>query len=273
VERMELHQSDLLLLETCGEAYRRRVIERQFRPSNVRMMVGTAVHAGREVNLAQKVTSGKDLEETAVTEAARDRVVEGFAEDQVELESEFDGLPKRAVRDQAVDTAVSLARLDYHHFQEPMRPTAVEASIAVRLQNYPFDIGMRLDVIEELPDGGTAVRDAKTSKRTPAKTVAETSEQLALYSLGARAFCQRPIAEASLDYLVALKSGPKAVRFATVVSEQDERAILQRLAMAYEATAKGVFVPASQGHWKCSETWCEYWRDCPYVIGRRRPEN
>jgi hypothetical protein len=270
-KKPEMHQSQLCMMQMCAECYRRRVIEKEYGRSSCALIGGSSVHVGREVNLKQKIKSKVDAPVLAVTEAARDYVVKTFSERDVDPGEEYEGLNSKTVCQQVIDRAVGMAIADYNGFQRKMQPVEVELKIGIVLKNYPFDLGMKLDAVEDI--GGEVVSDCKTSKRTPAKDIADTSEQLALYSLGAHAKYGRPAKALRLDYVVPLKSGTKCISITTTPNKSSQQAVLNRMAVAYEATEKGIFVPCSPTHWKCSQAYCEFYETCRYVGRRDRPKN
>ena len=271
--KQEIHQSDMVLMEMCGEAFRRKVLEREREWSNARLIGGTATHKGRAKNLTQKIETHEDLPVEEVLETARDSVVEEFKTWEVESEAEpgkvLEGDAKEAACQQVIDHSARLARADYSHHQLKMQPLAVELGIAVELKQFPFNIGMKLDAVESFD----VVSDCKTAKRTPPGDVAETSDQLALYSLGYEAKYGHPAKTLRLDYVVPLKKEVKAVSFTTEPSRERQEAMLNRLVMHHEAVKKGVFLPASAFHWKCSPNYCGFYWSCRYIGRSKRPQS
>lgn len=51
--------------------------------------------------------------------------------------------------------------------------------------------------------------------------------------------------------------------------EEQYRAHVEVLRRVQEGIERGVFLPAAEGSWRCSERWCEFWRSCEYAQGRR----
>ena len=276
-DRDELHQSDLSCLQMCAEQYRRRRNgDRGYR--SCPLVCGGALHVGRAVNLTQKVQTGEDLPLEAVTEATRDNVVQQFNESPVQFDEELKGLKKSVAIGQIIDRSVEFVKADFFAFQVSMKPVAVEHSIGVHLPKYPFDIGMKLDEI----DPGDVIRDAKSSSKKPDPDVAEKSQQFAVYSLGYQAEFGRLPSRLQYDYSVRRKN--KTVEtvdtfsFWTTPNEAWQQAVLNRLAVAYEAIQKGIFVPCDASHWLCSSRWCEFYdgydevKPCRYANGKTRPK-
>ena len=67
-----------------------------------------------------------------------------------------------------------------------------------------------------------------------------------------------------LDYLIDNKV-PIAKTFESVRDASDFQALLHRIENAIEAIQKGVFIPARQTDWCCSDKWCGYFKSCRYV--------
>lgn len=262
MEKREWHQSDLCLSQMCGEAFRRKVIEGERGVLSCSLVGGIALHEGRAVNLSQKIESHVDLAVGSVTDATRDAVVRSFSEGDVEPDEEMEGLGKAAICGQVIDRSVRMIQADYEHHQKHIKPVAVEIGIGITLADYPFDIGMKIDVVEV----GDVIRDAKTSKRKPADNVAEMSQQLSLYSMGHEALYGRPCRSMQLDYIVPQKTQVQCLTYATVPNRYNQQAVLNRIYMAQLGVEKGIFPPCDPGHWKCSPKYCEFFHTCKYAL-------
>ena len=258
----EYHQSDLNLFDTCGEAFRRTQDEGYV--SNPWMARGTAVHAGREVNLAQKIESQEDVPLSDVTDATRDSVVKTFADNEIVLAgSDWADQSKDAACQGLIDSSTRMMTVDYTD-QVTIQPTAVEQTIKLSLPAYPYDLGMRIDLIEN-----GCVHDLKTSKRKPNDNAVEISHQMQLYGMGYEAFYGEPARALVLDYLVDTKSkGVQTCRIALRPDYARESALLLRIAQLHRAIEAGVFVPVSPSHWKCGPKWCQFYGTCQYTEGR-----
>ena len=272
MEKPERHYSQLAAIENCGEAYRRAYAEKQ-KGTTVRLGVGVAVHEGRSQNLKQKIISGKNLPLDEIQDSSRDCVIQHFEDNELFPEDEYKGLGKPGIYQVAIDTAVNFVAKDFETFQKNSQPISVEESIGVILKNHPFDIGVKIDLIERAASpvdaNDLSIRDCKTSSRRPRENLARISEQLPTYTLAFRAKYGRWPIECSLDYTVQKSRGRiENIRLAYTPTEDDCRAVLHRLAIADEAIRKGIFIPCSPNHWKCCDQWCEFYHDCKYVVGR-----
>jgi hypothetical protein len=255
--RPQLHASALEM--KCMEAFRRRYIEGEIIPPAVVMIVGTGTHRGVEVNLSAKIETGALLPLDAVADAARDGVNRAW-EGGVKLDDEEAERGIKAVKGEAVDKAVRLAQLHAREKAPELNPTHIERKWSLDLQGYPLDLVGRIDIQE----GVAAIRDTKTSGKTPGPDCAKTSVQLKAYALAVKVLDGAPPAKGYLDYLIDTKS-PKAESFETEPDEQDFRALLARVEVVCIAMEKGVFIPVEPTHWCCAAKWCGYFSSCRYV--------
>jgi hypothetical protein len=126
-----------------------------------------------------------------------------------------------------------------------------------------------IDIFEK--DGEkTAIRDTKTSAKSPTEDAAVKSEQLTAYAMATQVLDGQLPQYVALDYLVDLKRGANTV---TIKSERDMEAIevfLRRLTNAIHVLHTGIFTPASPNDWHCSERYCGYWNICPMVQKRKK---
>lgn len=257
IQRPQLHAS---ALETkCFEAFRRRYIEGEIIPPGVALIVGTGTHRGVEVNLRSKIDTGQLLPLDAVADAARDGV--NHAWDQgVKLDDEEVQKGMKAVKGEAVDKAVRLAKLHAREKAPDLKPTHVERNWSLEIPGYPFDLVGRIDIQEGL----VSIRDTKTSAKTPADDVATKSLQLKAYSLAVKQIDGNRPENAFLDYLIDTKI-PKAQSFPSEQHDDDFQAVLNRVQTIALAMKTGVFIPVEPTHWCCCARFCGYWGSCRYV--------
>lgn len=260
-ERPQLHVTALNMLARCGEAFRRRYLEGEIIPPGVAAIVGTAVDRAVTLNLERVTRAEPLLPVEAVQEAARDGLEAAWA-DGVALDVEEVAEGVTAIRGRALDKAVRLARLHAEEVAPRLRPTHVQRRFVIELPGYPLDLAGAIDVVE-----AEAIRDTKTSAKTPAADVAERSDQLTMYALASKVLDGRAPERVALDYLVDLKT-PKAATFESTRSSGDFAPLLRRVEAAALAIERGVFFPAPADSWQCSRRWCGYFDSCPYV---RRP--
>ena len=143
-------------------------------------------------------------------------------------------------------------------------PTAVERKWALELTGYPMDLVGTIDICE----GTTAIRDTKTSGKTPSANCADRSLQLKAYALAVWKIDGKIPDGAFLDYLID-NAVPKIASFASEPTKEDFTVLLSRIETLTLAMEKGIFVPVEPTHWCCDPKWCGYYPSCKYV---RRPK-
>jgi hypothetical protein len=135
--------------------------------------------------------------------------------------------------------------------------------------------------IQEVIGDLLIIRDTKTSAKSPTPSfldgndkagTADDSEQLTAYAVASHVVDGKLPDRMVLDYLVrtnAAKPSVKYVPTATTRSMDDVQVFLNRFTNLIHAMKTGVFVPANQSWWGCSEKWCGYADRCPYF---KRPK-
>jgi len=110
-----------------------------------------------------------------------------------------------------------------------------------------------------------AIRDLKTSKKSPQENAAKESEQLSVYSLASLVIDGALPSLVALDYLVDLKRGVEYKPIFSAREQKDLLPTLNRIAAAVSGIQQGVFVPIVQGAWQCDPRYCGYFHQCRYV--------
>ena len=265
--------SQLGTFENCGEAYRRRYLEKHIIPPGVAALRGGAVHKGAEMNFAQKIESRVDLPAKDIIDRAAAEFDARIAAEGVFLAAEDEARGKAVVIGEEKDTAVALAGLFALEVAPVYQPTAVEKKIRIELPDSPRDILGILDltatVIKE-PGLGEGIGDYKTGKKTKPQRDFDVSPQLSLYDLAYRALTGKVPGFIRVEQLIQLKAGTKRVMNATTRTIADFRATVARVNAMIGGLEKGAFMPASPGAWNCSPKWCGYWTSCPYVNSERK---
>jgi PD-(D/E)XK nuclease superfamily len=291
---MRWSNSALFALQQCGERFRRRYIERDFRPSGVRAKRGTAVHkVASESHMRQLRAKelGQPKEEYLVgalptEEEAKDVAATAFdaamGEGCVFSEEEaFVG--KEKVAGEQKDAAIAMSSLYVGSVAPRIDPVGVERKVVIRPADSDVEISGIVDLVSEeddVPDGDgrriklgriEVVNDLKTADRQPQEDAADRSQQLALYALIRTAETGRPPDKVRLRTLVKTRTNKVSAVEQTVRKEPaDLEAVAQRLNVAIETVKRGVFVPANPDSWWCSEKYCEFWTDCVFALGRGR---
>lgn len=264
--------SALALLQDCGEAFRRRYIENERRPMTLRRVRGTVVHTVAHRALYQKWKRRALPTATEARDLAADEF-EACLRQGVSFEPDDLAMGAARAQGHAKDFAVGLSAYHVSRIAPLIQPVAVEQRIVVKPQDADITIVGKLDLIEQHP-GGRWVRDLKTSEKSPAKTAAEKSQQLTMYSLLEWANKGAMPERLALDYAVRTPKGQeKHVPLFTTRSLDDVGTLVNRINTAVEAVKKGIFVPANPDSWKCDPRYCDYFDSCPYVRRGSRPES
>lgn len=263
MSRQQLHWSGIEMLSKCGEQFRRRYIEREVVPPGIALHVGTATHGSVRRNMRSKIDTGTLLDVDACEAAAADELNASWQQNGVTLLDEERSKGEKTARGEAVDKAVRLARLHRQKLAPLLQPTHVERAWTLDLTGTNYALAGQIDLQE-----AATIRDTKTAAKSPSSSAAETSDQLTMYALATTVLDGPGVRQVALDTLVDLKTGPKVVTLESVRTPDDYAPLLRRVQTAIVATERGVFVPARQSDWWCSERWCGYWRNCKYV---RRP--
>src|SRR5574341_692712 len=264
--------SRLMIAEDCGEAHRRRYVERERLPSTWRALRGSQVHDVAAKAHGAIMETGSPI----TVEEARDLAATGFdariRHEGVTLNSQdvLEGAKK--VLGRAKDYAVAMSAHYVGLVAPRVRPVAVELPVELAVDS---TVGLRgrIDLVERFSEDDVereVVPDLKTSTRTPPADTAHRSSQLTTYALMRRVSTGKLPDAVRLDYVVRTPTGRMShVSLPSKRSEADVAALIARFNVAVEATRKGVFVPNTTG-WRCSERWCEFWTTCRFVSGGGR---
>lgn len=262
-QKPSLHASQLLMLSRCACQYEFRYVQGIIIPPAAAMLVGTATHKGVEANLQSKIDSGKLLSREAVVETAIANL-RGEWSKGVGLSDDEKALGEKRVQAEAIDDVARLSDLHARELAPVLKPTHVERTFRVELKGYPVDLVGTIDILE-----ADAIRDTKTSKRSPNGDAAERSEQLSVYALATRALeGEKAPTQVALDYLVKTKE-PKVVTLKSERNTDDMRATLTRVEIATEMIEAGIFYPTNPENWWCSKDYCGYYDRCPFGARKR----
>lgn len=259
-DRKHLSASQLEMFCRCPEQWRRRYLERDIIPPRLAMLKGTAVHAGAEHNMRQKIQTHQDLPPEEIVNAA-------VAAYETKLHVEGYTVPESDSAKTVADTKDLVAQMAEQHAlqQAPeYQPVAVESRFRIELPAINHDV---VGVIDLLTDKGEVV-DFKTTKRKMSADDAEASVQLSLYAAASNVPDEVTV---KLDVLI--EPGARTpIRRQLIEAKRDKTdlpIIARRVAVVSKSIDAGLFPPAPVGSWWCSESWCGYWSSCPYVNSER----
>ena len=264
--RLSISQMDTLT--KCGVQYEKRYIKRIASPFGISLYVGDAVDYAVTLNLESKMQTGDLLPMEAVEEAASRKYDRRVSEaEEIALKDDEKEIGRDAAIAQGRSKAIRLANLHAIELAPSINPTHLQRSLNLELPGYPFDIGGVLDIQE-----ADCVRDTKTAGKSPTKTIADTSDQLTVYGMLVLFNDGAIPPRLCLDYLVDNKK-PIAKSIYTERTEDDFNVLLRRIDVACRSIESGIFLPARQSDWWCSESACGYWNQCEYVRRSKRPQS
>lgn len=259
--KLQLHVSGLLMMEGCGEAYRRRYIEGERLLPGVAALVGTGVHQTVRADLYSKFDTGRLLFDTEIKDLARDNFAGAWDKQGVILAADDAIRGAKVVKGEATDKTIRLARLHHCEVALGLLPThPPEREFVLDVDGLGIQLAGTIDVQE-----ATTIRDTKTSSKSPPETAAQESLQLTAYALAVKASDGVMPKTGILDYLVDTKI-PKKVQPSREFHEADFLPFFARLEAAVRAIEKGVFVPARPDHWACRPAWCGFFDTCRYAL-------
>ena len=251
--------SQLNMFLRCGEQYRRRYVEGKIIPPSAALVRGKSCHKAEQINFRQKIETKIDL--------AVDDVKDAFATDWDEnaysiawTEKELDGDSPKKAAGRFKDQGIALVEI-FHIEQAPLaRPVSIEDEFSVNFDGgYPPLIGY-MDRIDE----GRIIAEEKFVSKSPVANEILKDVQLTCYDMAYRSKHGHKPNELWKQWAVATKT-PKTILQKALPRDDDTiHRFLWRLEAFLSALEKGIFLPAPNGHWCCSEAWCGYWHDCKY---------
>lgn len=285
MKRIQLHASALALFSRCGEQFRRRYLEGEIKAPANYIIVGRATDTAVSADLIHKIKQGKLLGAREIDDIAAG-VVERNYRDEVDMRGE--SMTKGTARELAINRAKNFASFAHRNLNPTIHPKAIQRDWSVRLDGFLKRRGLKglkidyvgtLDIEEWLfdfshlePDPAhTAIRDLKTSMRSPQKDAVEAKHdiQMTSYALGKLTEDKVMPEHVQVDYLVDYKRG---IEHKPVFGTKDDfnlAALFNRIEITARSLKAGIFVPAPRDHWCCSEKWCGYWATCPYIKNKR----
>jgi len=112
------------------------------------------------------------------------------------------------------------------------------------------------------------IDDLKTSKASKGQGFADGSMAISCYGVLHRAHYGENPKGYRIQNVITSKSGTRTKTFETERTEAQLNQQIARFARGLEAIKTGVFLPCDPGHWKCSEQYCGFWRQCEFGGGK-----
>lgn len=288
-----LSASQLLKLTECGEFWRLRYVEKQSGPSSYRAAAGIVVHEQIAASLKKRIADGEGTPVEAIPDLvgqAFDMRVAGrlYLPDDPDASLDVCEAEKAKARDRAIGFAMLHRQVVEDNIGDVIE---VEARSRLKLDGFPFDLIVVKDIVTT-----DAIRDTKTTMRSPADNAADQSLQLNLYAIHEEAM-GRGSKRLVLDYLVATPTfaigEPSGQPFAnhadavvrmhmtgktqklyyrpveTTLTPAKREMTLALIERAATVITKEAFMP-NPSSWLCSKKFCEFARagSCRFFSGK-----
>ena len=257
-----LSPSGLRLLHMCGEAFRRKYVEKQPMTSGLAAAVGTAVHKSAERDLTAKRDEGELQAEEVIVDTAADAFEIAIGDSRTTLTKE-ERQDKAKVLGKAKDQAIGLARVHHHELAPMVAPKLIEHRFDIEFDGFPLTLVGYVDLVED----DNTIRDLKTRGKKPRPDDATDDIGLAWYAMSLDVSDLGSAPALALDVLVKTKTPKLETVWAT--SPMDHGPLLARIERAALVIEAGAYLPAPPDHWKCSEKFCDFYNDCPFGRARR----
>jgi len=269
VEKQYISASRITTYGLCGEAYRRRYVEGEFRLPFTNLIKGTSFHDVAKLNNQQKIESKVDLPSDVLTDFAAQRVESRFSLG-VELTKDEKEKGSSATKGQLIDIVTAGAKL-YAENAHDTQPVEVERKQRLVLPEWEKDIVYIMDV-----ETATGIKNFKFTGKKKSQNDVDVDTGLTAYCLAY--FCKHgkmPEYVGFENYVAyvtpkrqELKTAYNALR--TTRASMDFQNFINRATHMLKAIDSGIFMPAPVGAWKCSDKYCEYYKDCKYINYERQ---
>lgn len=233
-------------------------------PLGTYIPVGRAVDTAVNQNLEHRILTGDLLLIDEIEDIARTAAEFEWKNSDIVLSAEEKKARVEATKAATIAKAIRLAQLHATEIAPKLLPTHVQRKWSLEITGLPFDVVGTIDVQE----GAIAIRDTKTSGKSPAANIAEMSDQLSMYFLAIQVIDGVAPQFVALDYLIDNKV-PVARTYTSTRDASDMQAMIARLENAAEIIQKGAFTPARPTDWVCSQKWCGFFSSCKFA---KRPK-
>jgi len=258
-----LSHSQISLYTKCGEAYRRRYVEKDIIPPGVAALRGTSVHKGAEANYDQKIHTRRDMKPDMLAEITASVFEKTVKYEDVWLNPEEQSVGKSKVLGEAKDMATRLTMLFGKQVAPKYMPKHVELEHRIELPRSSHDLLGRIDLITE----DDVIQDLKTRTKKTSPEQIHNDTQLTFYALAFHNKFGRAPKALVIDELVDAKE-PTVNSVMTDRHQEDFEVLTNRINSVVKGIKAGVFTPASSGGWWCSAKWCGFHATCSHVSHR-----
>jgi hypothetical protein len=251
--------SAINLYTKCGEAYRRRYINREVIPPGISLLKGTSIHRGAEHNFKQKIKTREDLKKSDIIDFSIATFDEEMERGGIILSPEEESIGKDKVVGEAKDSTARLATVLADEVMPNYQPASVEEKVRIDIPNATHDLLSIADMVDEKDN----IVELKTGKRWT-QSMADVNTQITFQAATFKALHKKDPAGIVVENIVDNKT---ALRNPVVTQRgvDDFSAMINRINAVLDGINKGVFTPANDGAWWCHRSWCGYHSSCPFV--------
>lgn len=269
--KRHISASQLNHMMLCGESYRRRYIEKDFKPVSLPAVRGIIFHDLLKMNFKYKKHSEKNLTLKILEEATVEKVKERFKKD-IRLDkdqarigySKLEELMKIELKE-ILPFALKRA--------EEIQPIEFELPQILSHADWIYDIKYVTDLICYI-DNIKCVVDHKLGGKSKSQEDADVDVGLTTYNL-AFLVKNKEFPRTFMDSYTSYRT-PKTkmlkTKFEAIETRRDIKdlqILISKIKIVQQINDKGIYLPAAESHWKCSQKYCEYWNDCKYINQER----
>jgi len=242
----------------CGEQYYRRYILGEKIPPSGNMIRGKSCHKAEEVNFKQKIETKIDVPIDNVKDIFSDEWERGKYEIAWSPE-ELDGDSPKLAEDKFKDSGISLISAYHNEIAPNATPTYVEKDFLIEFEGDNFK--PLYGIIDRI-DNDEIVIDAKFQSKSPSENDAQKDIQLVAYQLGFEKITGHKPKKLRKEYSIATKIAKTKIQEIDAHDTERINRLLFTLERVMDAIGKGIFLPATIGHWCCDPRYCGYYKSC-----------
>jgi len=249
--RPKYHQSEIKMFLMCGMSWVFRYVDKIKMPGSAAAMIGNCVDTGVSANFAQKVTSGADMPLDQVLQTCSEEFEKRLPETVFD-EEEQPGPAK--------DAAIRVMEFHHKHVAPLIRPATVQEQFVIET-----DAGYDLAGAIDYTDKAGFIGDTKTASRQRASSYTVNGAfQPAMYDFAYQAIRGKPANGFRFDIITrpTVKLAPEYKPISGQVTATDHAWLFNGITQVHKAIQAGVALLISEGHWKCSPKYCEYFSIC-----------
>jgi len=249
-----LRQSMIKTFQRCPRQFYYAYIKGLRNPPNLKMVVGTAVHKGVEINYEQKVKSKKDCKLDIVLDSTRDEFRETCKKDGFKLGQKETGKSQ----DEAIAMASRYHQDSAPNFQPAIRP---EYRFEIKIPGAKRLFEGTIDLLAYYKKKANALvlSDTKTTRRSYEQKRADVDTQLTAYAYAALSKFRKLVKYVVFDTVVLANGKVKSEHVISTRSMEDMARFEQTFKAIEKSIDVGAFPPTDDAR-TCS--WCGFAERC-----------